>query len=69
MINMRKFSFVFWIFCGLLGMASISLAAGGTWIRKADMPTARADSHLCSGWEDLCHWRGSWTFSFHCGSL
>jgi len=29
------------MFIGLLGLTSMSLAAGGTWTRKADMPTAR----------------------------
>ncbi|MFQ6044189.1 MAG: hypothetical protein ACE5PV_25320, partial [Candidatus Poribacteria bacterium] len=38
---MRKYQLVVLIFCGLFGMASISLAAGGKWVRKADMPTAR----------------------------
>lgn len=31
------------IFCGLLGVSSISLAVGDEWVRKADMPTARLD--------------------------
>lgn len=29
------------ILCGLLGMSTLSLAQGGTWIKKANMPTAR----------------------------
>ena len=35
------------MFIGLLGMTSISLAAGGAWTKKADMPTARTDLSTC----------------------
>ncbi len=40
------------IIIGLLGMASISLAAGGTWTKKSDMPTPRHgfSTAVVGGW-------------------
>jgi hypothetical protein len=39
--------FVIWMFIGLLGVSSMSLAEEGTWRKRAEMPTPRAGLSTC----------------------